>query len=131
MATLQDMLKLTTAALCEQHKVEKSTTVALSEQQHTKEFAAMRDKLNTVIQETNSTKSLADPERAKIESEAEQAKHELIFKLMKRKELDGAGFSAFDEQLPLPGVLAAQYTACGQATTWASPKLIIFTWMVL
>jgi hypothetical protein len=59
-----------------------------------------------VIQENErlkSTKSDADPELAKIETA--QAKHEMIFELMmKRKKLEGAGFSAseIDEQLPLP-----------------------------
>jgi hypothetical protein len=106
-AALQEKLKKTTAALAEEHKIES---------------AAIRHQLNTLlIQESEwlkSAKSLAGPELAKIEAEAEQAKDDMIFKLMlKRKELDGAGFSAFDEKLPLPGVLAAQYTACGQATT--------------
>jgi hypothetical protein len=69
-------------------------------------IAAMHEKLTRVIQENElSTKPLVGPERAKLEGDAEQAKHEMIFKLMmKRKELEAADFSAFEinEQLTLP-----------------------------
>jgi hypothetical protein len=70
------------------------------------EIAAIHDKLNTVIQENErfeAATSLAGLGRAKAEAKAAQAKQERIFNLMmKRNELDTAGFSAFvmDERLP-------------------------------
>jgi hypothetical protein len=85
----------------------KTTTATLSTE-HKTEIAAIRDQLNKVLIQENerlkSAKSLAGPELAKIE--IEQAKDDRISNLMmKRKELEGAGFSAskIDEQeLPLP-----------------------------
>jgi hypothetical protein len=82
------------------------TSAALSEKLKI-EISVIRDQLNTVMNQENerfkSAKSLAGPELAKIESA--QAKDDRIFNLMmRRKELQGAGFSAseIDERLPFP-----------------------------
>jgi ankyrin repeat protein len=121
-ADIQDQLKM----LIQENKQQKSDIKNLQEkqkserasisEQHKKEIAAIQDKLDTVIEENKRKKSvesaLAGPKRAKIEAEAAQAKDEAaqakderIFNLMiKRKELEAAGFSAIeiDLQLPLP-----------------------------
>jgi hypothetical protein len=56
--------------------------------------------LIAVIQENEllkSTESLVGPQRARMETEAVQAKHEMVFNLMmKRKELEAAGSSALE-----------------------------------
>jgi ankyrin repeat protein len=113
-AAIQDKLEMPIqenkqrkAEISDLQDTSKSTIATLSEQ-HKKELASVHVKLNLVIQENKqlkSAKSLAGPKHAKIEAEAEQATHEMIFNLiMKRKQLQDAGFSAIeiDEQLPLP-----------------------------
>jgi hypothetical protein len=93
MNALSEQHKMELAAITEDRKLEMK---ALSEQ-HKVEIAAIQEKLNTAIQEK--------PEGAEAKEKAAQAKDDRIFNLMmKRKELDTAGFSAIeiDDRLPFP-----------------------------